>query len=277
MIDVVLERVQRGKQRQFVAVSRRGLVPQPHRAPASPPQQIDLPAALLDAAAPPTARGYCRTVRRHIREAEANGVDWRDVMAALRPITATLWQSLSLEERRRWLRHVRPFWEVHRHRVSPQPYEAFSRLLREGRVRTLAGRLIAFREEPHGVVVSIRLRGTNDIHELTVGSVVNCTGPAGDTLRLDDPLFTSLRAQGLLQPDPLGLGIETSPDGAALGRNGQPVPTLYYVGPFLRARDWEATAVPELRQYAQQLAEHLIASFIPERHASASSPISFLG
>ena len=30
------------------------------------------------------------------------------------------------------------------------------------------------------------------------------------------------------------------------------------VGPFLRARDWEATAVPELRVYARRMADHLL-------------------
>jgi uncharacterized NAD(P)/FAD-binding protein YdhS len=257
MIDVVLERRLQGARGGFVAVSRRGLLPMPHRASSAPPDRLDLPIDLF-ALASATARGYCRTVRHYIRAAAERGVDWRDVIGALRPITPALWHALSVEERRRWLRHVRPFWEVHRHRLAPQAHEAFHCLLSDGQARILAARLIAVREEPEAVVVSVRPRGSCQISHLTAGSVVNCTGPAGDTRRLVDPLFASLCGQGLLRPDPLGLGIDTSSTGAVLGRDGQPVPTLYYVGPFLRARDWEATAVPELRRHARQLADHLL-------------------
>ena len=259
MIDVVLERRRGGMRGDATAISRRGLLPMAHRSPALPADRVELPTGLIEGTAA-TARGYCRAVRRHVRDAAARDVDWRDVMATLRPITAALWQALPIDERRRWLRHLRPFWDVHRHRLAPELADLFSRLRQEGHVRVAAARLVGVRDEPHGVVVSVRPRGTDEIRELTAGCVVNCTGPAGDTRRLNDPLFKSLCAQGLLQPDPLGLGIEISSDGIALGRDGAPVRAIYYVGPFLRARDWEATAVPELRQYAKQVADHLLAS-----------------
>ncbi len=34
--------------------------------------------------------------------------------------TQTLWQGLSLIERRRFLRRLRPYWDSHRHRLAPQ-------------------------------------------------------------------------------------------------------------------------------------------------------------
>jgi len=46
-----------------------------------------------------------------------------------------------------------------------------------------------------------------------------------------------------------------------IGRDGTPSRVLYYVGPFLRARDWEATAVPELRRAVSLTVDHLLASF----------------
>ncbi len=106
----------------------------------------------------------------------------------------------------------------------------------------------------------VRPRGSRDVRELTVGAVVNCSGPSGDTRRLRDPLFDRLRLQGLVRPDPLGLGIDVGSHGALIDNDGFESPLLYYVGPFLRARDWEATAVPELRQYARRMADHLLDS-----------------
>ena len=43
-----------------------------------------------------------------------------------------------------------------------------------------------------------------------------------------------------------------------IDRDGEGVPGLHYVGPMLRARYWEAIAVPELRRHTQTLARHLL-------------------
>jgi hypothetical protein len=45
--------------------------------------------------------------------------------------------------------------------------------------------------------------------------------------------------------------------GRLIGANGHSTRHLYYVGPLLRARDWESTAAAELRLHAQRLARHL--------------------
>jgi uncharacterized NAD(P)/FAD-binding protein YdhS len=63
-----------------------------------------------------------------------------------------------------------------------------------------------------------------------------------------------LRDLGRLRPDPLGLGIDVSPDGRVLDRDGNPSALLYYVGPLARAGYWERTAVPELRVLARDVA-----------------------
>jgi uncharacterized NAD(P)/FAD-binding protein YdhS len=266
MVDIALQLQAQGlgASATMTAVSRRGLLPTSHRNPAQAPQTHDLPAGLtglLDG--PANTRAYVRTVRRHVRETAARGIDWRDAIAALRPVTAQLWGALSVAERSRFLRHVRPFWEVHRHRMAPPLYDAFEHLRATGRVNVIAGRIVEIRErkgEQGSVTVHVRPRGSRDVRELTVGAVVNCSGPSGDTRRLRDPLFDRLRAHGLLRPDPLGLGIDVAPHGALIDNDGFESPLLFYVGPFLRARDWEATAVPELRQYAHRLADHLLDS-----------------
>ena len=124
-----------------------------------------------------------------------------------------------------------------------------------------------------GVVVRVRPRGSRDVHELTVGTVVNCSGPSGDTRRLRDALFDRLRVQGLVRPDPLGLGIDVGIHGALIDNDGFESPLLYYVGPFLRARDWEATAVPELRQYARRMAGHLLETLTTDSHVRQTSTL----
>lgn len=280
MVDVALRLQEMRATGTMTAVSRRGLLPASHRNPAHVPHTHDVPADLLEG--PASTRAYVRAVRRHVRETAARGIDWRDAIAALRPVTSRLWNALSVAERSRFLRHVRPFWEVHRHRMAPPLYDAFEHLRASGRVNVIAARLMQIREqresdhdragerdaapgtgsgnapERERVTVRVRPRGSREIRELTVGTVVNCSGPTGDTRRLRDPLFDRLRLQGLIRPDPLGLGIDVGSHGALIDNDGFESPLLYYVGPFLRARDWEATAVPELRQYARRMADHLL-------------------
>jgi uncharacterized NAD(P)/FAD-binding protein YdhS len=95
------------------------------------------------------------------------------------------------------------------------------------------------------------------------GAVVNCTGPATNVTAVDDPLLTDLFSRGLARPDPLGLGIDVSEDGAVIGADGNPSAAIHYVGPFLRARDGEGTAVPELRVHAARVAEVVVAGASP--------------
>ena len=52
-------------------------------------------------------------------QAQAEGHDWRDVMANLRGCTPRLWQHLSKRDRRQFLRHLQPWWDTHRHRLAP--------------------------------------------------------------------------------------------------------------------------------------------------------------
>ena len=92
---------------------------------------------------------------------------------------------------------------------------------------------------------------------LTVDLVVNATGPNYALERSADPLLTALRAAGRLSEDALSLGLRTARHGACVNAQGVPSQHLYYLGPMLRARHWEATAATELRNHAEQLAAHL--------------------
>jgi uncharacterized NAD(P)/FAD-binding protein YdhS len=272
MVDVALQLQTQEVSGRIIAVSRHGLLPQPHRR-SGPGPDVDLNLTDLENG-PSRIRAYMRAVRRYVRDATARGLDWRDVIGALRPLTSTLWQSLSLAERARFLRHVRPFWEIHRHRMAPDLAEAFTRLRESGRVTIMAGRLLAIREYPDRLHVRLRERGAIETRDLDFGTIVNCSGPSGNTHRLCDVLFESLQSRGLVVPDALGLGIKVAADGLVIGRDGSASRVLYYVGPFLRGRDWEATAVPELRRAARLVVEHLLEHLPATQTPMAARPVT---
>lgn len=256
-LDVVTSLLQQGHRDPIHMVSRRGLMPLPHRTRRS---EAPVPDSFLQdmLQAPPAIRSYMRVLRRKVELLQQQGVDWRDLIGALRPVTAQLWQRLPMAEKQRFLRHVQPFWDVHRHRVAPDSWELFRAALAQGQIRPLAGRVVASRREGDRVQVTLRLRGGGRELELDVARILNCTGPNGNPALVDDELIRQLMDDGLLQADALGLGVAVNERLALLGRAGEPVSCLSYVGPMLKGRLWEATAVPELRQHAAWLADRLL-------------------
>jgi uncharacterized NAD(P)/FAD-binding protein YdhS len=61
-----------------------------------------------------------------------------------------------------------------------------------------------------------------------------------------------------LTADPTGCGVRVDTQGRPLDATGEGVDGIFYLGPWLRARDWEATAVGELRRAATALTRTLV-------------------
>src|ERR1700728_763053 len=231
-------------------LSRRGLMPRTHCQTRRWPQ-------FWNRQCPRTIRGLLRLVREQVQVASDAGVDWRAVIDALRPATQDIWQSLPLDERKRFLRHVRPYWEVHRHRIAPEVGDTIARFIHDVQVSLHAGRVTDYREDHDHVEVSLRDRNTRSPRLLRVDRVINCTGPETDCRRIDGPLIKSLLAQGFARPDPLFLGLDVNSDGALIDCSGVPSQSLYAIGPARKGSLWETIAVPEIRAQASELAEHL--------------------
>lgn len=256
MCDVALALRDADQQGRIHAISRRGLLPQPHRVSAKPPPHLDRPAALETW--PPSAVGLLRGLRREVRERARDDVDWREVVTSVRADTPALWQRLDVEERRRFLRHARPYWETHRHRSSPEAAHAIEELVETGRLELVAGTLESLALEGGGIVATIRRRRSSSSETLRVGKVINCTGPDTDLTRVRDPLVASLRRDGLIRPDELGLGLDADDEGRLVAADGEASERLTLLGPLRKGRFWEHTAVPELRVAAKQAADRLV-------------------
>ena len=257
-IDVLFRLTSCNRTRRVFLLSRRGLLPHGHRFNPSPPIAADYPAYLAEV--PSTIRAYTRAVRKEVTRREAGGGNWRDVLNELRPHMPSLWQALPHVERIRSLEKVLPYWDIHRHRLAPLAARRLTNLLDSGQVERLAGRITGFDRE--GTDFTIRLKGRGDAHvrNLDVGAVVNCTGPCYDLSSISMPLVTQLRNEGLIRPDPLKLGLLVDDNYRVIDIHNQPCPGLFYVGPMLKARYWEAIAVPELREHTRRLARHLMSS-----------------
>jgi len=250
-VDVAVELRYRGFPGTIHIVSRRGLLPHSHKAHSLWPN-------FWNEHSPKCVRGLLHLVRDQVREAERQGIDWRGVISCLRQVTPQIWQSLPEAEQRRFLRHVRPYWEVHRHRAAPEVAQLIDDQRSNGRIRLYAGRITNYRERGSRVEITYRERKSGAETCLSADRVINCTPPETDCRRLTDPLLTSLLSQGLMRPDPLCLGLETSVDGALIDRDGVVSDSLYAVGSARKGSLWESTAVPEIREQVYQLVQHLV-------------------
>jgi glyoxylase-like metal-dependent hydrolase (beta-lactamase superfamily II) len=90
--------------------------------------------------------------------------------------------------------------------------------------------------------------------------VINCTGVQIDYRQSSLPLIANLREQGLIRPNDLGLGLDTTADGVILDAQGNCSSLLYTLGTPRKGDLWETIAVPELREQAQALAATLLQS-----------------
>ena len=179
-------------------------------------------------------------------------VGWRAAIDSLRPYSHGLWQSLSHDQQHRFLRHARPWWDVHRHRIAPEVASRIHELVAEGRLEIVAGRLLDVRDQDDRLVVRYRRRGSESERERSFGYAINCTGPLGQIGRTRDPLLRQLLDDGLACPDQLGIGLEVDERSRVAGAG-----RLWALGPLTKGRYWEIIAVPDIRVQAADIADDI--------------------
>jgi uncharacterized NAD(P)/FAD-binding protein YdhS len=192
-----------------------------------------------------------RELVRLFRQASAGG-DARAVLDTLRSELGALWRGLTHAEQRRFLRHLRPWFDSVRHRLPPEVGARVAALEAEGRLVRHAGRVASVAERDGRVVVRYRPRGARALAELAVDVAIPTTGPVMDVRELDDALVRSLLASGNARPGPHGLGFATADDGAVRGPLED---RLWTLGGLRRGDLWESTAIPEIRAQARALGE----------------------
>ncbi|HWA92100.1 MAG TPA: FAD/NAD(P)-binding protein [Rhizomicrobium sp.] len=269
MVDVALKLGGAGHRGKMHALSRRGYLPLSHKAGGSWPSFHD-----PKAHASPLA--LMRLLRSEARKADAQGVPWQRVMDTMRPAVARVWAGWSNRERAQFLRHLRPRWDVHRHRMAPRIASRLEALMASGQLDVRAGKVKAYRRAGDAMEVVLRGRGTEVEEVLPAARVINCTGPRSDMDRLAFPMLADLRRRGLIAPDELGLGIETD-DCAALGSAGHVSPWLYALGPLTRPSWWEVVAVPEINAQIDRLVRHVSAGQHYTEEPSLADAFSDLG
>jgi uncharacterized NAD(P)/FAD-binding protein YdhS len=245
MVDVALSLDAAGFRGKIVAISRHGLLARGHVDGALPPPRLPQR---------PGARGsdLLHDLRKRARE-----IGWRDALDELRPYTQGMWLDASFDQQARFLRHLRPWWDVHRHRLAPEVAARIGAMRESGQLTVLAGAFRFCRVSNGEIEIGWRPRGSDALKSNRFARFFNCTGPQGDLLRTRESFLRLLLAGGHIRPDKHRLGIDVNAQAETIDVNGNANPHLLAIGPVTRGAFWEIVAVPDIRMQTWNLARKL--------------------
>jgi uncharacterized NAD(P)/FAD-binding protein YdhS len=253
MVDAWLSLADAEHRGPITVVSRNGLLPKGHRD--VPPMSIDA-ADVPFGTSLPYFMGWFRDV---VRETEGHGGDWRSVVDGLRPYNQRIWQSWTDHSKRQFLRHLRPWWNIHRHRLPPELHDRLVRAVAAGQVQLVAAEFVGVDRVDGQVRAQIRRRGTTTRETVGVARVYDCGGVSVDVMSSSNPVIRDLIAHGRARPDALHIGLDVDEHCAIIDSQGKVTERLLVVGPLTRGRFFEIEAIPDIRLQAATLAARILA------------------
>lgn len=252
-VDAVLEAKGRGFSGEYTVLSRHGRLPLAHEAAQQPKLEID---PRLGAQSQVTRLGLNRLTRLVSSEALRLGSS-QPVIALLRPNLQAIWSGFSMREKSRFLRLLRPIWEVHRHRIPGQHRDTLDQLIDQGKLSLISGRIHSVSPKESRIEVTFHAakggetKGNDEVTRSRFDRVILCAGPEGDLTKVKMPLIRALLYKGALKIGPLGLGASINYDFFGSGSHR----SIALIGPLQREELWEITAVREIRVEAAKIAK----------------------
>ncbi|AWH86156.1 hypothetical protein HYN59_14025 [Flavobacterium album] len=202
---------------------------------------------------------------KHIKIAREYGVSAEPVIDSFRPYTQKIWHNFSDREKTTFMSRLRHLWGTARHRIPMHSYEKLQKLQAEGRLHIHSGNLIDINENSNGIEVEYRDRNDGVTKMMTVGRIINCTGPESDFSKLESGLLKNCVDNNILKQDALKLGIVTDIHTyGIIGPDGNAYQNLFTIGGNLRGELWETTAVHDLREQAEKLSQSLASKIMAE-------------
>ena len=250
-VDTVLSLRHKQHAGKIFLFSTRGLLPAVHRLGFVYPPFYD------ELKSQTRITDLLKTVRRHAERAKECNSDWRAVIDSLRPHTQEIWLNLPEAEKRLFMQHLSRYWNVARHRMPPECEEILEEMRATNQLQIMKGRLTNIETNGDGKFrVSYSLNGNAE--KLSADAIVNCIGSESNFERVENALVKNLIVRGDIKTDRLKLGVDATPNGQTINRNGQISEVLYTLGTALKGILWESTAMPEIRLQANKLAVSLL-------------------
>lgn len=259
--DVIASLKERGHRGAIVAISRRGLRSRGH---APFPQE---PFGDFLSSPETHASRLLARIRATIRAAAQDGLTWHAVLDQVRAQGSALWSDLPVVERRRIVRHLRPYWDVHRFRIAPQVEDVLDREIAAGRLEVMAASIDRAETKDDAIRSLIKRRGRSLLEKREFDAVVVTTGPAHGGLLSSQDWLQHLGKEGHIKIDPTGLGLACNEYAWALRADGTADCSLFIAGPLARGQFGELMGFPQVPENAVFVAK-LIAEDLRKRYAT---------
>ena len=162
----------------------------------------------------------------------------------------------SIEEKKYFLKKIRPYWEIARHRIPEKSASLLNEMMATGQLELLKGTILDASATDIGI--NIRYRCEHQDIQQVFHKVINCTGPESNYRKVRFPIVNDLIERGRVKVDELGLGIKCTPEGRIINEQDQVEDRLWCIGPMRKSVLWETTALRELREQASELATLII-------------------
>lgn len=243
MVDVIMTLKRKNFQGKIVSFSRSGKLPKVHSKPDH-----------LNPTPFPTLKGNTNEdvhlIRNWIRENE--GISDVHLMNVIRPFTSEIWKSWDVKNQRRFIRHVRPFWESFRHRIPSESMAIISEWIHLGKLTFLKARIQSSILENDSIGIST-LEPHGKFGSYRFDRLINCTGPDTKLKEVKSELYTNLKKKGYITQSENGIGFVTGNLGQVKTEEGKFLKNLYCLGPLRKNELWESTALREIRDQVIEL------------------------
>ncbi len=246
MVDHAISLYKQNHSGKIYCFSRHGLLPLP--------QQIGADGNIDFNADTSEIFHVFKALRSVVKKKAEQGIGWQQIINSLRDKTPAIWRRLSPSSKRTFLNRLKPFWEVHRHRIPLESAQLIDEMLIKGRLELLSGTRKPITVKNGGLVFQFIHSRDKSVRSVKIDYVINCTGPSNNYTGYGNQLIRSLLKKGWMKQDELRLGIETGYNGEILTTEETHLPNAYAIGPLRKAAEWESTAIREIKIQAEQLA-----------------------
>lgn len=214
------------------------------------------PAFLRRHGRPATLRAALRALRADVAALDPSTASWQAPFDDLRDGSMRFWPDWPDAQKRRFVRHAKPWYDTFRFRNPPQVERIVDDGLARGQLALAAGRLRGARPSGAAIEVDYDARADGARRTSAADVVVNCTGPRPLPGASGHPLWTRLIADGLVRDHPCGLGVQVDEACRTIDATGRANDDLLAFGPPTIGTFGEVSAVPFIaRQVIDALGE----------------------
>jgi uncharacterized NAD(P)/FAD-binding protein YdhS len=205
----------------------------------------------------------CRALRADIADAEKQGLLWQGPFDDLRDSVRAVWPRLNNEEKRRFLRHLRRWYDAHRFRLPPQLERLLDEAVERGQLCFVTARVQKASIDSEQLKVTLHERDSGRDFTRSYGWVINCTGPSGRPDMSESPFIQALLTSRLCRVHPTGLGFDVDEDCRAIRADGERLPSLVFLGSLTLGAFGEPLATPWIAAQIWRLVPSLIPQLEP--------------